>query len=344
MEYEKLNELKEEYDGIIEQISSKDIFKNPLLYQELSKRASQIKPYVDIFLSLEKIEKELKEAKAILNEAPEIMDEEIKRLDKEKEGLISRLKKLDEEKKPKERRNRIIMEIRAGTGGEESALFVADLFRMYSKFADDCGYETELIDSNPTEIGGFKEIIFCLKGEDVYENLMFEGGVHRVQRVPETEASGRIHTSAATVVVLIEPDPIEVTIKQEDLKIEVFRASAPGGQHMQKTESAVRITHIPTGIVASCQDGRSQTKNKESALRVLKARFYEREKEILEEKMAKERRKMVKTGDRSEKIRTYNFPQNRLTDHRINLTLYNLSKIMDGELHQVIEKLKEKLG
>lgn len=338
MRQEELVYLEKEYDQIIKKLSSPLA---PSLYQDLSKRLGEIKEGVLLFKEYKRIDEEEKGLMELLVEenAEELLKDEIKELKNKKDEILAKIEGLGKEKE--EKRTRIIMEIRPGTGGEESALFVADLFRMYTRYADEQGFKTELISSNPTGIGGFKEIIFGIYGEDVYEKLRFESGVHRVQRVPITESSGRIHTSAATVAVLSEPSPIEIDIKNEDLKIEVFRASAPGGQHMQKTESAVRITHIPTGLVVSCQDGRSQMHNKESALRVLKARLYEREKRQQEEKMARERKEQVKTGDRSEKIRTYNFPQNRVTDHRINVSLYNLSSILDGNLGQLIEKIRK---
>lgn len=340
----KLQELagwEKEYEKIIKELSS------PLeasLYQELSKRLSEIKDGVLLFKEYKRIDDEEKGIEGLLAEedAEELLRDEIIRLKNEKREILAKIDELGK-KKEEEAPKRIIMEIRPGTGGEESALFAADLFRMYTRFADEQGFKLELISSNPTGIGGFKEIIFGISGKDVYEKLRFESGVHRVQRVPITESSGRIHTSAATVAVLPEPSQIEIDIKNEDLKIEVFRASAPGGQHMQKTESAVRITHTPTGMVVSCQDGRSQLQNKESALRVLKARLYQMEKAQQEEKMAYKRREQIKTGDRSEKIRTYNFPQNRVTDHRINLSLYNLSSILDGNLEPLIEKLRENI-
>lgn len=340
MKLQELAELERDYDEIIKKLSS------PLeasLYQDLSKRLSEIKDAVLLFKEYNRIDDEEKGIEGLLAEenAEELLRDEIIRLENEKNEILARINELGK-KKEEETPRRIIMEIRPGTGGEESALFAADLFRMYTRFADEQGFKLELISSNPTGIGGFKEIIFGISGKDVYKKLRFESGVHRVQRVPITESSGRIHTSAATVAVLPEPSQIEIAIKNEDLKIDVFRASAPGGQHVQKTESAVRITHIPTGLVVSCQDGRSQLQNKESALRVLKARLYQREKAQQEEKMALERKEQIKTGDRSEKIRTYNFPQNRVTDHRINLSLYNLSSILEGNLEPLIEKLREK--
>ncbi|MEW6007937.1 MAG: peptide chain release factor 1 [bacterium] len=340
MKISELAQWEKEYEEVIKRLSS------PLsasIYQDLSKRLGEIKDAVLLFKEYKRIEKEEKELENLLKEedAEELLKDEISKLEEKKEQILSKIEGIGKEK---EDIKRLIMEIRPGTGGEESTLFVADLFRMYTKYADSASFKTELISSNPTGIGGFKEIIFSVSGDGVYEKLKFESGVHRVQRVPVTEASGRIHTSAASVAVLAEPPEVEISIKNEDLKIDTFRSSGPGGQHVQKTESAIRITHIPTGMVVSCQNERSQLQNKESALRVLKARLYERERALQEERIAKERKEQVKTGDRSDKIRTYNFPQSRVTDHRINLSLYNLSSILDGNLEPLIERLKEKLG
>lgn len=234
----------------------------------------------------------------------------------------------------------VILEIRAGTGGEEAALFVRDIFRMYSRFAEGHGYRLEELSSNPTGIGGLKEVVFSLEGEETYGTFKFESGVHRVQRVPDTEASGRIHTSAITVAVLPEAEEVDVKIEEKDLEIDVFRSSGPGGQSVNTTDSAVRVKHIPTGIVVQCQDERSQLKNKAKALKVLRARILDMEQQKHEEELAKTRRGMVSTGDRSAKIRTYNFPQGRVTDHRIGLTLYNLSDVMEGDLEVLIRALK----
>jgi peptide chain release factor 1 len=240
---------------------------------------------------------------------------------------------------PNDEKNAIV-EVRAGTGGEEAALFVRDVFRMYTKYAEERGFRLEELNSNPTGIGGLKEVIFSLEGEDVYATFKFESGVHRVQRVPVTEASGRIHTSAVTVAVLPEAEEVDVDIDEKDLEIDVFRSSGPGGQSVNTTDSAVRIKHIPTGLVVQCQDERSQLKNKVKAMKVLRARLYDMERQRQEEELARTRRSMVSTGDRSAKIRTYNFPQGRVTDHRIGLTLYNLSELMEGDLDQLIRALQ----
>jgi peptide chain release factor 1 len=264
-------------------------------------------------------------------------EEELEALGEKKSALERELESL---LAPKEEDNRnVIMEIRAGTGGEESSLFVADLFKMYGKYIQSKGWKLEVMNSHPTGVGGFKEIIFAVEGKNAYLNLKHEKGVHRVQRVPQTESSGRIHTSAATVAVLPEAEEVDVEINPNDLRIDVFRSSGPGGQSVNTTDSAVRITHLPTGIVVTCQDEKSQHKNKAKALRVLRARLLNLAKQEQDEKIAKERRMQIGSGDRSEKVRTYNFPQNRVTDHRSGLTLYKLENVLNGELDEIIESL-----
>jgi peptide chain release factor 1 len=271
----------------------------------------------------------------------EMAKSELVELETEKEKLEQKLKILLLPKDPNEDKN-IIVEVRAGTGGEEAALFVADLYRMYTKFADGKGWRVELLSSNPTGRGGFKEIIFSLEGENCYPLMKFESGVHRVQRVPETEASGRIHTSASSVAVMPEADEVEIQIKPEEIRIDVFRSSGPGGQSVNTTDSAVRITHLPTGLVVSCQDEKSQIKNRNKALKVLRARLLDKAQTEQKEKIAQERKSMVGRGDRSEKIRTYNFPQNRVTDHRTGLTLHQLQEVLDGKLDPLVEDLRQK--
>ena len=235
----------------------------------------------------------------------------------------------------------VIMEIRAGTGGDEAAIFAGDLYRMYSRYAEENGLKLSIMDVNPSEAGGYKEVVFSVAGENVYKKLKYESGTHRVQRVPETETQGRVHTSAATVAVLAEVEDVDIEIKNEDLKIDTYRAQGAGGQHVNTTDSAIRITHIPTGTVVQCQDERSQHKNKAAAMRVLRARIYEEQQQAAEAEQAEARRSQVGSGDRSEKIRTYNYPQNRLTDHRINLTLYKLDRVMDGALDEIFSALYE---
>ncbi len=339
---EKIKEIEKNYKECVEYLSCEK--KDPEKLKEVLKKLSFYEEVLNLNKKREEIIKRIEEDKEIIEsgekELKEIAEEEIKILKKEKEKIEEEIENLLMPKNEIDEKNAII-EIRAGTGGEEACLFAADLFRMYSKYCERNNYEIEIFDSHPSELGGFKEIIFLVKGKDAYGNLKYEGGVHRVQRVPKTESYGRIHTSAATVAVFPEMEEEEIKINPEDLKIETFRASGHGGQHVNKTSSAVRITHIPTGISVSCQDDRSQIKNREKAMKILRARLralYEKEKR---EKIDEERKKLIKTGDRSEKVRTYNFPQNRVTDHRINYTTYNLDKIMDGEIEELIEKLKE---
>jgi peptide chain release factor 1 len=267
-----------------------------------------------------------------------LAQEELTALEKKKEQYFLTLRTLLLPKDPHDEKS-VILEIRAGTGGEEAALFVADLFRMYTKYAEKEQWKVEILDSHPTGIGGFKEIIAAVEGKGVYNRLKYESGTHRVQRVPVTEASGRIHTSAVTVAILPEAEEVEIEIKPEELRIDVFRSSGPGGQSVNTTDSAVRITHLPTGLVVSCQDEKSQHKNKAKALKVLRARLLDQLEAAQEAKRSQERRIQVGSGDRSERIRTYNFPQNRVTDHRINLTLYQLENILEGELDAVIDEL-----
>lgn len=264
--------------------------------------------------------------------------EEIKLIEAELPDVEHRLTILLLPKDPLDEKN-ILLEIRAGTGGEEASLFVADLFRMYSRYAETMGWRVELLSGSESDAGGFKEIIALIAGDNVYSRLKFESGTHRVQRVPATEAQGRIHTSAATVAIMPEADEVDVEIRSEDLRIDVFRASGAGGQHVNKTESAVRITHIPSGLVVSCQDEKSQHKNKAKAMKVLASRLLQHEQERASSEIADARRALVGSGDRSERIRTYNFPQSRVTDHRINLTLYSLDKVMEGEIHTLLDAL-----
>jgi peptide chain release factor 1 len=269
----------------------------------------------------------------------ELIKDELKNLHTSLTEMQDRLKFLLIPKDPLDEKN-IIMEIRGGAGGDEAALFASDLYRMYARFAETKGWKIEIMSSNETEIGGLKEVIYSVTGKNVYENLRYESGVHRVQRVPATEASGRIHTSTVTVAVLPEAEETEIDIKQEDLRIDVMRAGGPGGQCVNTTDSAVRITHIPSGIVVQCQDEKSQIKNKAKAMRILRARIFEMEDAKAKAERAETRKNQVGTGDRSERIRTYNFPQNRLTDHRINLTLYKLDLIMQGDVEELFDALK----
>ncbi|NOZ60907.1 MAG: peptide chain release factor 1 [Calditrichaeota bacterium] len=340
---DKLEKIEARYQELSKLLSAPDIFKDQNQFRKLSKEQSELTPIVQKFHKLQTIRRQLAEAREIVDQADdsemaELAEEEIKELQPQEEELEQELKMLLIPKDPEDEKNAII-EIRAGTGGDEACLFAGDLTRMYFKYAERQGWKTEVLSSHPQERGGFKEISFQVTGSNAYGKLKFEAGVHRVQRVPETEASGRIHTSAASVAVLPEMDEVEVKIDPNELKIDVYRSSGPGGQSVNTTDSAVRVTHIPTGLVVTCQDEKSQHKNRAKAIKVLRARLYEKARREEQEKLAAERRSMISTGDRSAKIRTFNFPQNRVTDHRINLTLYKLDKILEGELDEVIEQL-----
>ena len=339
-------ELKNKYKDIIEKLSSSEVLSNQNLLIKYSKEEAKLKELIDIMQAYEKLIKEEEDLMLLKRELDdpifeEEIDSELSELQKKKEELV---KKYEEKTLPEEpfESNNVIMEIRAAAGGEEAALFAAELFRMYTNYAISKGWKIDIISSHPTGLGGFKEVIFEITGSDVYRYLMFESGVHRVQRVPETESSGRVHTSTITVAVMPEAEEALVQIKPEDLKIETFKAGGHGGQNVQKNETAVRITHIPTGITVSCQDERSQLQNRERALKVLMARLLDIEIKKKNEEEVKKRRSQIGWGERSEKIRTYNFPQNRVTDHRIGLTLYNLTNIMNGELDELISNLRVK--
>jgi peptide chain release factor 1 len=308
------------------------------------KEYSQVSAISTAQRGIEALSAQLGDAKSLIQderdpEMRELAREEFRDLELRFRDAEDRLKVLLIPRDPLDEKN-IIMEIRAGTGGDEAALFAADLFRMYARFAETRGWKFEIMSSNETELGGFKEIVFSISGSNVYENLRYESGVHRVQRVPATEASGRIHTSAVTVAVLPEADETEIDIRQDDLRIDVMRAGGPGGQCVNTTDSAVRITHLPTGVVVHCQDEKSQIKNKAKAMRILRARVYELEEAKAQSERAEARKNQVGSGDRSERIRTYNFPQNRMTDHRINLTLYKLDLIMQGDVEELFDALK----
>jgi peptide chain release factor 1 len=325
-------------------IEDPDLVKNQNKYRDIMKEYSHLSDVASANGEITVLSKQIEDTKALIQDEkdPEIKElarEELKELEIRITEANDRLKFLLIPRDPLDEKN-IIMEIRAGTGGDEAALFASDLFRMYSRFAETRGWKFEIMNSNETELGGLKEIVFSISGNNVYENLRYESGVHRVQRVPATEASGRIHTSAVTVAVLPEADETEVDIKPEDLRIDVMRAGGPGGQCVNTTDSAVRITHIPSGIVVHCQDEKSQIKNKAKAMRILRSRVWEAEDAKAASERAEARKNQIGSGDRSERIRTYNFPQNRLTDHRINLTLYKLDLIIQGDVGELFDALK----
>lgn len=340
---EKLEEIKKRFDEITKLLESEEVMKDKVKLISLSKERSEFKNIVTAYSELRKLEKRRIEAQHIIKmdkdeELKEIarvereeVEEEIKKKEKEIRNLLSPKDALDDKN--------IIVEIRAGAGGEEAALFVKDLFEMYTKFANSKTYKIDVLSSHPTGIGGFKEVIFMISGKGAFSKLKHESGVHRVQRVPITESGGRIHTSTATVAVLPEAEEVDIDIDPKELKIDVFHSSGPGGQNVNKLATAIRITHLPSGMVVTCQDERSQHKNREKAMKVLRSRLLDIKKQEEEKRIAEKRRNQVGTGDRSERIRTYNFSQNRVTDHRIGLSLYKLEAILNGDLNEIIEKL-----
>jgi len=339
---EKLKLAEQRYLELQYQLSSPEVVSDREKLTKLGKELKELEELYNAYKNYKKILSDLNQARELLKneELKELAKEEVERLTKELEKVEKEIRILLLPKDPKDSKN-VILEIRAGVGGEEAALFVADLLHMYQKYAEEKGWKFSILSANKTGLGGYKEVIALIEGEGAYSRLKFESGVHRVQRVPATEAGGRIHTSTATVAVLPETDETEIQIDPKDLKIETFRASGAGGQYVNTTETAVRVTHLPTGITVSCQDERSQFQNRQKALKILYARlkdFFERQKE---EELARERRQQVGTGERSEKIRTYNFPQNRVTDHRINLTLYRLQDVLEGKLDEIIQALIE---
>ena len=341
---ERLDSLLRRYNELQQLVEDPELSRDTKKYREVMKEYSHLSEIAGANGELTFLSGQLEEARALAQnekdpEMKELAREEARNLEVQIKEAEDKLKFLLVPRDPLDEKN-IIMEIRAGTGGDEAALFASDLYRMYSRFAETKNWKFEIMSSSETELGGFKEIIFSISGKNVYENLRYESGVHRVQRVPETEAQGRIHTSAVTVAVLPEADETEIDIKPEDLRVDVMRAGGPGGQCVNTTDSAVRITHLPSGIVVHCQDEKSQIKNKAKAMRILRARIYEMEEAKAASERAEARKSQVGSGDRSERIRTYNFPQNRLTDHRINLTLYKLDLVMEGDVEELFDSLK----
>lgn len=339
---DKLKEIEQRYNELSDLLADPKIVQNHSRYSEVAREHANLEEFIGPTRELKEVIDEIQEHEAMLDdpdpEIKEMVRDELSELREEKRDLEQKLKLLLMPKDPNDEKD-VILEIRAGTGGEEAALFAADLFRMYTRYAEAKRWAVEVLSINETGIGGFKEVIAGIKGRGAYSRFKFESGVHRVQRVPETEASGRIHTSAVTVAVLPEAEDVDVQIDPQDLRIDTYRSSGAGGQHVNKTESAVRITHIPTGIVVSCQDEKSQHKNKAKAMRVLRSRILQKYQEDQDQAIASQRRSQVGTGDRSERIRTYNFPQGRVTDHRINLTLHKLPQILEGTLDELIDEL-----
>ncbi len=341
---EQLEKIDKRYQELCDLLMDPNVTQDPAKYKDVAKEKSGLDKTIEKYHEYKKVLTTLEEGESVLKddsdeELRELAELELEELKPKKIDLEEELKVLLLPKDPRDKKN-VVVEVRAGTGGDEAGLFAGDLYRMYSRFAERIGWKIEVLSSNPQGVGGFKEIIFMMNGENVYGVMKYESGVHRVQRVPKTETNGRIHTSAASVVVLPEAEEVEISIDPNELKIDVYRSSGPGGQSVNTTDSAVRITHIPTGMVVTCQDEKSQHKNRAKALKVLKARLLEKKQREEQAKLTESRRSMVSTGDRSAKVRTYNFPQSRLTDHRIGLTLYRLEEVLDGDINEIIEQLR----
>ncbi len=341
--FAKLEGIEKEFNTITDKLSDPEIIKDNSAFRSLSKKHSELEPIVTGYKKYKDLKNQLEETKEMLEgetdkEMRELAEEEFSHLKKELHKVEEELKILLVPKDPNDKKN-VILEIRAGTGGEEAALFAAEIYRMYSRYAEKKRWKIEVMDSNQTGVGGIKEITAVIEGKNAYSRLKFESGVHRVQRVPQTESGGRVHTSAITVAILPEADDVEIKIEDKDLRIDTYRSSGAGGQHVNTTDSAIRITHLPTGLVVTCQDEKSQIKNKDKAMRVLRSRLYELELEKQQEEIASDRKSQVGSGDRSEKIRTYNYPQSRITDHRIGKTTYRFNEFLDGELDEFIDEL-----
>ncbi len=340
--FERLTQIEARYDELSQQLADPALVSDQQQYQKITKQHRDLEAAVDSIRELKRIEHGIQDAKAMAAEPdPEIRtmaEEELAQLQAEFPVVEERIRVLLLPKDPNDEKN-VILEIRAGTGGDEASLFAAELFRLYTRFAEQHRWRVEVLSMSESEVRGLKEVIAIIEGDRVFSQLKYEGGVHRVQRVPQTETQGRVHTSAVTVAVLPEAEDVDVKVEAKDLRIDTFCSSGPGGQSVNTTYSAVRITHLPTNTVVSCQDEKSQIKNREKGMRVLRSRLYEMEMEKQQQALAKERRQMVGTGDRSEKIRTYNFPQNRLTDHRIGLTIHQLSEVMEGKLQPIVDAL-----
>lgn len=342
--FEKLSFIEERYRELTEQVSDPEVIADQEKFRKLCKEQSDMLPIVEKYREYKKLSKDMEDSLSMLSDGGldkdlrEMAEEEVAECKKSLEKINEELKILLLPKDPNDDKN-VIVEIRGGAGGDEAALFAGDLFRMYSMYAESKRWKVDIMNSNATELGGYKEISFSIEGQGAYSRLKFESGVHRVQRIPSTESGGRIHTSTVTVAVLPEVEEVEVEINPNDLRIDVFRAGGPGGQCVNTTDSAVRITHLPTGLVVSCQDEKSQLKNKEKGMKILRSRLYDLLQSKQHEEIAQERKSQVGTGDRSERIRTYNFPQGRVTDHRIGLTLHRLESILNGDLDEVIDAL-----